>query len=167
MTDTNQTNSSWSTTQIAIVAILGGLVLALGVLQGIQFTQPDYKAQVRVQKRNLDTMAAEIEQLRQLNGRLVEQLGEELPIGFEVQIGAFEYYDIAASDAELVRMSRIENAGFNKYILGRFSYFEDAEAFLADVHQLGVQDAFIAGLVDGKRTSVEEAKKAAKDYYGY
>lgn len=167
MTDTNQSQSGWSTTQIAIVAVLGLLVVALGILQTLRMMEPDYKAQVRFYKRNVDTMEAEIAQLRQLNGHLVEQLGEELPVGFEVQIGAFEYYDIAAADAELVRMARIENDGFNKYVLGRFSYFDDAEAFLADVQKLGVQDAFIAGLVDGKRTTVEEAKKAAKDYYGY
>lgn len=167
MTETNQSQTGWGTPQIAIVAVLGLLVLVLGIFQTLRFMEPDYKSQARIQKRNIDTMQAELAQLRQLNGRLVEQLGEELPVGFEVQIGAFEYYDIAASDAELVRMSRIENEGFNKYILGRFSYFADAEAFLADVRKLGVSDAFIAGLVDGKRTTVAEAQEAAKSYYGY
>lgn len=167
MTDTNEPQSGWGTLQIALVAVLGLLVIALGIMQTLRFMEPDYKAQVRLQKRNIDTMQAEVGQLRQLNGHLVEQLGEELPVGFEVQIGAFEYYDIAASDAELVRMSRIENKSFNKYVLGRFSYFDDAEAFLADVQKLGVKDAFIAGLVDGKRTTVAEAQKAAKNYYGY
>ncbi len=167
MIEKNNENPGWGTTQIVIVAILAVLVVALGALQVMDYLEPDYKAQVRFYQRNVDTLQSEVVQLRQLNGRLVEHLGEELPIGFEVQIGAFQNYDITAADAELVRMARIEQGGMNKYILGRFSYFDDAQAFLTDVQTLGLNDAFIAGLVNGERTTVEEAQKAARKYYGY
>jgi hypothetical protein len=167
MNDSETQSNGWGQSQIIVVAVLGLLVLALGILQGIRLFQPDYQAQASYLKKEKDTLKAELQQTRQLNARLLEQVGEELEVGFEVQIGAFEHYDILAADAELMRMARIEEDGLKKYVLGRFSYFEDAEAFLEDVRAMGLQDAFIAGVVDGKRATVEEAKKAARTYYGF
>lgn len=113
----------------------------------------------------VDTLSSEVVTLRDENARFREYTGEELNVGFEVQIGAFEYFDITAYEDELMRFQEVQANGMSKYVLGRFRKFEDAEAFLRDVKKMGVQDAFIAGVVNGERTTVAEAKKAAVTYY--
>ena len=117
-------------------------------------------------KIQADTLAAELRQLRSDQARLLEELGKPIPVGFEVQIGAFADFDIQAYSEEMSRFREVESDGLHKYVLGRFHTFEDAEAFLADVKRLGLHDAFIAGVVNGQRTTVAEAKAAATEYYG-
>lgn len=114
----------------------------------------------------VDTLTSELVSLREENARIKETLGTALEVGFEVQVGAFEYFDLSAYTDELVRFQEVDNNGIKKYVLGRFRHFEDAESFLQDVQRMGVSDAFIAGVVDGKRATVAEAKSAAKEYYG-
>lgn len=114
----------------------------------------------------VDSLQVELRQLRGDQARLIELAGDQLQVGFEVQIGAFEYFDLQAYTDELVRFRETNSEGMNKYVLGRFRTFDDASAFLEDIKKIGVKDAFIAGVVDGKRTTVAEAKAAAKEYYG-
>ncbi|MEM7370428.1 MAG: hypothetical protein AAF587_17595 [Bacteroidota bacterium] len=114
----------------------------------------------------VDSLHVELRQLRQENARLLELSGDQIQVGFEIQIGAFEYFDLQAYTDELVRFREMNDQGMNKYVLGRFRTFSDAEAFLKDVQTIGVKDAFIAGIVDGKRTTVAAAKAAVKEYYG-
>lgn len=117
-------------------------------------------------KSELTTLSRELQALREENSRFRELNGEPLQIGFEVQIGAFKEFDLEAYSDELVRLKEQKEFEYNKYILGQFSRYEDAQDFLEDVQNMGVKDAFIAGIVDGKRSSVAEAKIAAKKYYG-
>lgn len=114
----------------------------------------------------VDSLHVEMRQLRQENARLLELSGDQIVVGFEVQIGAFEYFDLKAYTDELVRFREMNSQGMNKYVLGRFRTFSDAEAFLKDVQTIGVKDAFIAGIVNGERTTVAAAKAAVKEYYG-
>lgn len=120
--------------------------------------------QLRAEK---DSLLVEAQTLRRDNGRLIEAVGEPLQYGFEVQIGAFEYFDLEAYDEELVRLKVVQEEGLKKYVLGRFRKFKDAEKFLQDIRAMGVEDAFIAGVVDGKRSTVADATRATKAYYGF
>lgn len=117
-------------------------------------------------KSELNALSKELQTLREENSRFRELNGDPLQIGFEVQIGAFKEFDLEAYSDELIRLQEQKEFEYNKYILGQFSRYEDAVDFLEDVHNMGVKDAFIAGIVDGKRSSVAEAKIAAKKYYG-
>lgn len=114
----------------------------------------------------LDSLEQETQALRKENALLLETVGERLEVGFEVQIGAFQYFDLNAYDSELLRLQEIKEEGMNKYVLARFRRFDEAEAFLNDIRSLGLEDAFIAGIVDGQRSTVAAAKKAASSYYG-
>lgn len=113
-----------------------------------------------------DSLTSEAQSLRKENALLLETVGERLMVGFEVQIGAFEHFDINAYDSELLRLQEIREEGMNKYVLGRFRKFSDAQAFLADMKKMGLEDAFIAGIVDGQRSTVAAAKQAALEFYG-
>ncbi|MEO0469600.1 MAG: hypothetical protein AAF206_08275, partial [Bacteroidota bacterium] len=122
----------------------------------------DYEARYRKLWSKHDSLSQTVQNLRQENARFREATGEPLSVGFEVQIGAFAHFDVQAYNEELVRFSKVKSAELNKYVLGRFSTFEDAEAFLRDVHDMGLQDAFIAGIVDGQRTTVAKAREASE-----
>jgi len=117
-------------------------------------------------KAELNALSKEIKFIRTENARLRELSGEKLQIGFEVQIAAFKDFDLAAYTDELVRFHEYQEFEYTKYVLGQFSRYEAAELFLKDIHYMGVKDAFIAGIVDGKRSSIEEAQLAADKYYG-
>lgn len=144
----------------AHIALLLPLVSFLWACNG---ELKERNAELKIQA---DTLAAEVRFLRSEQARLLEELGKPLPVGFEVQIGAFAHFDIQAYGEEMARFHEIETDGLHKYVLARFSTFADAEAFLADVKQMGLEDAFIAGVVNGQRTTVAEAQAAAKAYYG-
>lgn len=94
-------------------------------------------------------------------------------IFFEVQIGAFEYFDLRNYLEDFVRLKEVDEEGMYKYVLGRFRSYEDAKAFRKDMQTIGVKDAFIVALVDGQRIVEEaevirigrEAEKALKASY--
>jgi len=118
-------------------------------------------------REEISALSKEIQFIRAENARLRELNGEELQIGFEVQIAAFKEFNLHAYTDELVRFHEKKGFNYNKYVLGQFSHYEDAEAFLKDVHEMGIKDAFIAGIVDGKRSSIPAARVAAREYYGF
>ena len=124
------------------------------------------QANTKLQKQ-IDHLIMEVQKLRLENARLREVSGEDLQIGFEVQVGAFEHFDISAYSDELVRFKEVNADGVYKYVLGQFSRYEDAETFLEDIKKMGMKDAFIAGIVNGERSTVSSAKVAAREYYGY
>ena len=167
MTSQTITTESNNTLFYILIGVLGVLALTFGILWGMQFFGTNYKKKARSLQTEVDTLKSEAQKLRQVNAVLGEQLGQPLEVGFEVQIAAFERYDIRATNEEMLRMAEIEAEGLNKYVLGRFSNFEDAENFVSDVRAMGLTDAFIAGVVNGERSTVEEAKAASKAYYGY
>jgi hypothetical protein len=107
-----------------------------------------------------------VQQLRQVNARLRESSGEALAYGYEVQIGAFQEFDVAAYQGKLTHFTKIESDGLNKYVLGRFAQKEDAQRFLNDVRRMGITDAWIAGVSEGQRTTISTADEANDDYYG-
>lgn len=133
---------------------------------GSACNQNALKRQNAILLQRLDSLETEVQHLRSIHASYAEESGEELDVGFEVQIGAFREFDLGQYADELVRLRGTNEYGLNKYVLGRFHRFEDAERFLNDVRKMGVKDAFIAGVVNGQRTTVAEAKAAAKNYYG-
>ncbi len=115
----------------------------------------------------VDTLEVEIQTLKEENNQLRLALGSRPEVGFEVQIGAFENFNVKAYESELFRLREVNEGGVSKYVLGTFIRFEDAEAFLKDVRKMGVSDAFIVGIVGGERATVAEALEAAQMAYGY
>lgn len=126
----------------------------------------ELEEQNRQLSQKIDSLRTELQQERQENARLREASGQALEYGYEVQIGAFREFDLQAYQDELHRFTKVESQGMNKYVLGRFARKEDAERFLHDVRRMGIQDAWIAGIAEGQRTTVSEADKAGEDHFG-
>lgn len=106
-----------------------------------------------------------IDSLLNANQLLLEQTNIPDGVWFEVQIGAFEYFTLDKYNEELAMLRQQEADGLKKYVLGRFRELSRAEAFINDVRKMGISDAFITGVVDGSRTSIEDAKAAQKAAY--
>lgn len=126
----------------------------------------DLEEQNKQLSQRLDSLQAEVQQLRQQNASLREATGQALQVGYEVQIGAFREFDVAAYQDQLQRFTKLQRDGMSKYVLGRFARKEDAEAFLRDIRRMGITDAWIAGIADGERSTVADADEAHDDYYG-
>ena len=68
----------------------------------------------RTLEEEVDTLKVEIQTLKEENNRLRVALGDRPQIGFEVQIGAFEFFNVAAYEAELLRLREINEDGVSK-----------------------------------------------------
>ena len=99
-------------------------------------------------------------------GRLLEHTA--LPEGtfFEVQIGAFQYFDLDQYNESFIRLRNDQTSQLNKYVLGRFIEYSVAHKFLKDINSMGIEDAFVVGYVDGERVKIGKAIQSAKLNYG-
>jgi hypothetical protein len=128
--------------------------------------QPDYASMLAQMRTEIETLEVLNDQLEQDNSRLRELIGANLPVAFEVQVGAFAHFDLSPYLSNLIRMAQVQESAYNRYILGRFRRYETAMAFMQEIRRMGVKDAFITGTIDGQRVTITEAKVAAEQLYG-
>lgn len=148
-----------------IIGVLATLMIAFGVLWALQFFGPDYKAKSQQATKAAQVLSDSLRSVNTQNASYREQLGLPLATGFEVQLGFFKEYDLSAMDENLVQFGRFYDDNGVKFVLGRFQSLGDAQNMVQELRGMGITDAFIAGVVDGERTTVAAAKKAAKSFY--
>lgn len=74
---------------------------------------------------------------------------------FEVQVGAFQYFDPSQYDGQLTtNMTFDYTNGMVKITIGRFRDADIARQFRRDVVRMGIRDAFIVKKVDGVRQEI-------------
>lgn len=81
---------------------------------------------------------------------------------FRVQLGAFRKFDIKGKLGNDDAMQGENVDGMDKYTVGMFTNFAEAEAFKNDIRRMGMRDAFIVAYKDGVRIPVNEAIAATK-----
>ena len=120
---------------------------------GLKMRQANEKLEVqhKVYRHTIDS-------LLNANDLLLEQTNVPDGVWYEVQIGAFEYFNLDEYNNNLVMLRNQQSDGIKKYVLARFREFSRAEAFVNDMRKLGIPDAFITGVIDGTRTDIESAK---------
>ncbi|MEM9934310.1 MAG: SPOR domain-containing protein [Bacteroidota bacterium] len=111
------------------------------------------------------SLQEEIDFLRDENTTLRGIDGESVPVGFHVQIGAFRRVMLADYTQETVLLSASQEDGFEKVMLGTFQSYEEAKSVKQLARQLGFNDAFVVGTVDGARIGLSEAITASQQYY--
>ncbi|MEM8965444.1 MAG: hypothetical protein AAGE93_03440 [Bacteroidota bacterium] len=147
----------------------GGLILLLiGYLIFIEFFTPLFgrwpqvqKALQRAEAQNY-YLKEQIDSLYRVNDLLLELSPYYTGVFYEVQIGAFEHFDLADYQEDLVKMNIDYNGLLDQYTLGKFRDLPKALAFQKDIQQMGIQDAFVVAKVDGERVSVKEALQETK-----
>jgi hypothetical protein len=110
----------------------------------------------------MDSLNLVIADLRNQMGILLPQAKTPMGVFFEVQIGAFENFNLDAYEAELSEIRQEKHDTKNKFLLGRFADLNKALRFENDIKRLGFAGAFMVGRVDGLITTKEEAIKAQK-----
>lgn len=124
----------------------------------------DQKELTNQKKHNerIDSLNFEISRLQNQLGILLPQAKTPEGVFFEVQIGAFENFNLDAYEAEMAEMRQEKHDTKNKFLLGRFADLNKALRFENDIKRLGLSGAFMVGRIDGVLTSKEEAIKAQK-----
>jgi hypothetical protein len=156
-------------TTTIIFAIL--FVLSLGYIILSEVNEPLFgkwpqmardNRQLKLQLNELNGLKPAMDSLKAANNILSEQSDSQEGVFFEVQIGAFEHFNMEQYMQELARLKKEQVDLMNKYTLGRFRSFKTAQEFNNDIKKMGIADAFIVGKIDGQRVDLQEAVKASK-----
>lgn len=144
------------------------LLLALAYIIYIEFYPPFFGRWPELTERyenqlnrNIN-LVAEIDSLKRVNGLLVELSPYYTGVFFEVQIGAFEHFNLEKYKEGLAKLNIDYSGQMDQYTLGKFRELEMAQDFARDIRKMGIKDAFIIAKVDGRRVTVKEAQAEAE-----
>jgi trehalose-6-phosphate synthase len=146
-------------------------ILALGYIALSEFRQPlfgkwpqmakEYE-EMRYKVDSLTYMKTAIDSLESVNVLLAEASERQEGVFFEVQIGAFEHFDLEKYKEQLAALKSESVDQMDKYTLGKFRKYSDAQNFKRDIEKMGIQGAFIVGKIDGQRAEISDAVKASR-----
>lgn len=82
-------------------------------------------------------------------------INENVGVVFKVQIGAYAQKDLSNyKDAK--NFNQETSDGLNKFTLGAFRDYWEADTFKKYLREMGVKDAFIVSFKDGRRVDIKE-----------
>lgn len=148
---------------VGLLLLIGLLLLTIGYLVYIEFFTPFFGRWPQVQAQNVslqqknEQLRSELDSLNRVNGLLLELSPYYTGVFFEVQIGAFEHFDLTDYKDDLVKMNIDKTEQVDQYTLGKFRDLDRALAFRKDIQRMGIKDAFLIAKVDGRRVTVKEA----------
>ncbi len=96
------------------------------------------------------------DQLEKAKTRTVSSGGidENVGIVFKVQIGA--YKGVKLNDDNSASFGKEEKGDLNKYTIGVFKDYWEADTFKKYLREMGVKDAWIVSYKDGKRVDIKQ-----------
>lgn len=97
-----------------------------------------------------------IDSLRHSNDLLMQESNRVDGIFFEVQIGAFESFDIEKYHENLQKLNYTTVDGVHYITLAKFRDLEDAKLFTEDIKRIGINNASIVSKLDGKRVQLKD-----------
>ncbi len=109
-------------------------------------------------QREMTSLQQEVDSLQKANDLIMETSPYYTGVFYEVQIGAFQNFNLNAYKDELVKMNIEEADTLDRFTIGKFRDFEQAQAFKRDIARLGIEDAFIVAKIDGVRVPVRQAR---------
>lgn len=83
-------------------------------------------------------------------------INEDVGVVFKVQIGAYASKDLAKYGKQAKNFSQESEDGLNKFTVGAFRDYWEADTFKKYLREMGVKDAFIVSYKDGKRVDIKE-----------
>ncbi len=87
-------------------------------------------------------------------------------VKFKVQLGSYEQAIPMDEFNKFVKLGKIKdekgNDGKTRYFIGSFSSYEQAEAYINELGDFDISDAFVVGEYDGKTITAKEALDIAK-----
>lgn len=83
-------------------------------------------------------------------------INENVGVIFKVQIGAYTKKDLSKYDKNATNFNQESNDGLNKFTVGAFRDYWEADTFKKYLREMGVKDAFIVSFKDGQRVDIKE-----------
>lgn len=151
-----------------LLVLLSLLLLAVGYIVYIEYFTPFFgrwpriEQQYETQLQKNQALADELDSLQRVNSLLLELSPYYTGVFFEVQIGAFEYFDLDDYKEDLVKMNIDKTEQIDQYTLGKFRNLDRALAFRRDIQRMGIRDAFVIAKIDGERVTIQEAQAEAE-----
>lgn len=147
---------------IILVVVLSGYIVYIEVEEPPFGKWKNINLEKRQTEEYNDYLLSRIDSINRSNDLLLENSSFYPGVFYEVQIGAFQYFDLSAYLESLENLRSYEEDGLQKYVLGKFRELNNAKLFLKDIRQMGISDAFIIAKIDGKRVEVKEAIAAQR-----
>ena len=146
-----------------LMGLLVLLLVAIGYIVYIEYFTPFFGRWPRLQEQyqtvqqQNEQLRDELDSLNRVNNLLLELSPYYTGVFFEVQIGAFEYFDLDTYKEDLVKMNIDKTEQVDQYTLGKFRDLAMAQTFQKDVQKMGIRDAFVVAKIDGERVTIKEA----------
>ncbi|MTI30017.1 Ezrin/radixin/moesin family protein [Cytophagales bacterium RKSG123] len=125
----------------------------------------DLESKVRDREEKISELQARVKSLKtdlemaksSLNNRSENKQLDENGVVFKVQIGAFKVSNISEyMDEEKNFKEEKSDDGLNKYTLGSFKDYWEADTFKKYLREMGVKDAWVVPYKDGERVPMKE-----------
>jgi len=123
---------------------------------------PELKQDLQVLQSKNSQLTDRVDSLNRVNNMLLELSPYYTGVFFEVQIGAFENFDLEKYKEGLARLNIDYSGDLDQYTLGKFRELDMAKDFVEDIREMGIRDAFIVAKIDGERVTVAEALEEAE-----
>lgn len=137
---------------------LDGLNAMTAQLKQSRSTQDSLQQVVNSMQGKFSAMETELQQAK-------SAAKKDVPQGYyyRVQLGAYKNFQVKNKPAIKDESITEEKAdGMNKYVVGVFKTFEEADAFKNDMRKMGMKDAFVVPFKDSKRITHKEAIEGIK-----
>jgi len=82
---------------------------------------------------------------------------DEMSIVYSVQIGAYSNFSSKLISDDLVQLEEFQDAGYNKFVVGKFTTYKETVALRDDLKRLGFKDCFIIAKSYGVLVNMKEA----------
>jgi len=110
----------------------------------------------------LDSLINSNSELQRDNEILSENSNDLSGVFFEVQLGSFNDFDLDHYLENLANLRQEKYDGNTKLLLGRFRSFKKALLFESDLKNMGFEQAFIVGRINGELVTYKEALQAVQ-----
>jgi hypothetical protein len=112
---------------------------------------------MRVLEQERDSLKNRLETVQSTPQPIVGGNITDEGLHYEVQIGAFKYFNLHKYQQGFDHLKNEEADGFDKYTLAKFRSYRESEDFKKDIQRMGIKDAFIVAKLDGKRIDIKQA----------
>lgn len=120
---------------------------------------PEIASQKSELEQENNRLAQLADSLTRANNIFLESSSYYHGVFYEIQIGAFEDFNLDAYRGQFVNLRPAgKTDNLDRYTLGKFKDYEQANRFLKDIRRMGIKDAFMLAKIDGERVTIKEAR---------
>ncbi|MEZ4827674.1 MAG: SPOR domain-containing protein [Bacteroidia bacterium] len=91
--------------------------------------------------------------------KTVNDMGIQAGLTYRVQIGAYVFYEMGNAPEQAGDFVAERADGFNKYVIGSFRVYDEAQEFRDELRKMGMKDAWVVPYLDGVRVTIDEANR--------